>query len=180
MRRRYCCWSRWGSGHLVPPDICAEQRNLASSRRAVSKFPSKSLAFANVRYRGLTNNTHRLPVTCALANFVHGAPVSFALPCSVIFAPPPRPRRPGFPRTRLCLRAACARTRVSLAPPSHARVARILGIAPSRKPAPVRRLRAASHTRRGPRQLRELGLDQPDLYKCGGAIALGRDGDQVI
>jgi hypothetical protein len=52
----------------VPPDICAEQRNLASSRRAVSKFPSKSLAFANVRYRGLTKNTHRLPVTCALAN----------------------------------------------------------------------------------------------------------------
>jgi hypothetical protein len=35
--------------------------------------------FAKVRYRGLKKNTHRLLVTCALANPVRGAPSSAAL-----------------------------------------------------------------------------------------------------
>jgi transposase, IS5 family len=35
--------------------------------------------FAKVRYRGLKKNTHRLLVTCALANFFYGALASIAL-----------------------------------------------------------------------------------------------------
>ena len=42
--------------------------------------------FAKVRYRGLTKNTHRLLVTCTLANLVYGAPPSIALPLPLTVA----------------------------------------------------------------------------------------------
>ena len=70
--------------HRGVVDEAERAKNCTKSKvRAKVEHPigiiKRVFGFTKIRYRGLKKNTHRLVVTCALGQFVHGAPASVAL-----------------------------------------------------------------------------------------------------